>query len=1159
MSLLINKKLLNFRWVDADRVISFASLPELARITSITRISSAAATDVLSQSSSCSVTTGAVLGTLQKLVQGQEYQLEAAIYTGWTLTGAIQLADTFVASAQPAPKLPPQPAFVTLVGISLNGPASVSEGSSGQYSVVGTYSDGTKSVLTSGIIWSANAPGGVLSIPTDSVFGNNRIVTVAATAGQQLVATRLVLVLDTTKATPPAPTPTPTGRRQTIGIFDVATNTLVAQPVIDEVYTADKIKWDGLDIRGNATNPNRTYQARPISNAADFSVAATWKGVLANNSDSFTGAGVWGSNRPSCMVFRGGKGRYGASYVERGPGHCYFLVSKPGARVLNPSYMTESQSVDAVCSDADRTYHAGVSFGHIANPGSGKTDTGYFITATNNSDESPYTFPKGYNFHSETQVYSAVDVPGLVFGGIGIAVQQQGRILASLHPDRVVFFDKVQGGAPLGEVLLDRPAAITFLNDTTLAIIHSIYTVELYTLNPTTLTLRSIRTVPLPAGYVPHSMDVSPIAPTHSILCGADGLSLTSTAKHRILHYDTRNYNAPPRVDGDGDLGLNPLVTDDTFCFFDTVKFENTGHSYLAYQEDGTYWFMDDGNKREQHRAANGALLYTRYCAGTTYNPTVNASDPTRVFNDYLEYEVDHSKPKTPDNANNWWKLKYNRSCFRQAQYDGTSRGFGLTTTPAGNTFSLERWNYKWILAEWTALGIKYFPSITIDLTGALDRNGDLLEVEGFYTGETKRIFRRALTGYGAAGPIYAARVDECSAPLRSDTPNSTGLFCGPTTDGTYGCFALTDVRFHLGGIQRGTKAFRFETAESTWTNYQGPFPTKGQYDVGNGVWYQGSFLLSIDNYFIWACRGERWKNGQVVKFIITTSDGRYVGQFGTVRDGAFMSLLEPAAAGQGGNALTGQVVKVGSKYILMHGDENAHGGIHIWEFDLSSVVEHAPYPIVASVPDPKAGVSLMGEIPFDRFVSGNSAIGNWHLNAGVRAETSRFSRTSLLLVTNSGGRAYAQFPTATNGSPGYEVVGFYSWLELGGYNSFYYPIAGMEFKDANGVTFLRLAHNDDGNGNTVNTANGVVITTGVSLVAAQETAELRPFRLRVTSAGKLFFSYNGRAEQSIPVFSDQKNLNANPLRPGTVEINFTAYGNGDLKFAVDQLRFLPA
>jgi hypothetical protein len=254
---------------------------------------------------------------------------------------------------------------------------------------------------------------------------------------------------------------------------------------------------------------------------------------------------------------------------------------------------------------------------------------------------------------------------------------------------------------------------------------------------------------------------------------------------------------------------------------------------------------------------------------------------------------------------------------------------------------------------------------------------------------------------------------------------------------------------------------------------------------VSNGVWYQGSFLLSIDNYFIWACRAERWKNGQVVKFIITTSDGRYVGQFGTVRDGAFKDLIEPAAAGQGGNALTGQVVKVGSKYVLMHGDENAHGGIHIWEFDLSSVREETPYAITASVPEPLPGYDLMGVIPFNNIGFGSgSTIGNWKLMGDGRAETSRDSRTSLRVILAGGGRTYAPFP-AGELAGGYVVTGYYAWHELGGYNNFYYPIAGLELKDANGVTFLRLAHlangannSDSGDGTVSSTANGVVITT---------------------------------------------------------------------------------
>lgn len=81
MTLLINKKVLKFRWLDADRAITFAALPELARITRITSLTDFATTGLLPQSS-CTVAANAVSGPLKKLVQGQEYQLEAAIYTG---------------------------------------------------------------------------------------------------------------------------------------------------------------------------------------------------------------------------------------------------------------------------------------------------------------------------------------------------------------------------------------------------------------------------------------------------------------------------------------------------------------------------------------------------------------------------------------------------------------------------------------------------------------------------------------------------------------------------------------------------------------------------------------------------------------------------------------------------------------------------------------------------------------------------------------------------------------------------------------------------------------------------------------------------------------------------------------------------------------------
>jgi hypothetical protein len=979
--------------------------------------------------------------------------------------------------------------------------------------------------------------------------GYKFIVVAHNTSGDSLPSNALAAT-PTHPAQPPAETG---GRRYTVGIYDVETNQMVAMPVADEPYSPERIKWDGLDLLGLPTDPTRTYQARPLSNAADLSVANTWKGVVANNSDSFTGAGLWGSGRPSCVAFRGGRGRYGASYNERGSGHNWFEEAKPGARVKNPGYLTETQSVDAICSDATHTWHAGVSFGDAHNPTTGEIQRGYFISCTVNGPESEYTFTSGETMATETQVYSACDIPGEIFPAIGIAVQQQGNLLLSLHPDKLKIFDKLAGGAALAVIPMERPTAVCLVDETHVSIIHA-GKVQLYTLDPAAYTLTPLRPVPLPDGYIPHSQDFSPTDPQHSVLCGGVNTGVTSTATHRIFHFDTRNYDAPPRVEGTGDFAVDINVTDDTFCFFN-INDGNPGHCYIAYQEDGSYWFSDDGNKREQHRTKDGALIYTRWCANTTYSPTMVGNDPTRLINGFLEYEIDHSKEKIPANTNNWWKLKYNRCCFRVEGY--ANSGNNSTTLPNGRTFSLERFNYDYILCEWRTEppALRYWPNLHIDLTGCMDANGDLLTPTGFYAGEQKRIYRSKLNEYTGDGtPIYNPPVlDAGPVQLAVDTPNSTGMFCGPTADGTYPCFSLAGSPYNLGGIRKGDTKFRFKAAQATWASYQGPFPSKGEYDIGNGVWYGGTMCCVVDDYIVWGYRGERWKNGQTTKFLLTKSDGRYVGQFGTVRDGTFQKLLEDGAPGQGGNALTFRVVKSGTKYILIHGDENNHGGFHLWEFDLSSVVEHPAYPIAATVPAPLPGYDLMGTVPFEYRVGSGVAVGNWQTSGDASSQTSTHTRTSIMFGIGNGGRAWTPFPAGVGGN-GYRVAGSFLW-GLGGFNAFYYPLAGMQMKDTAGKAYLTLS-NTEVDGYTSFKANGKTILRDISLVAGYETYELRPFYVRVAADGALFFSYNGRDEVAIPALPTDP---GNPLLPGTLEFNFTAYGVGNLAPVVDQIRMLPA
>jgi hypothetical protein len=69
MALLVNKKLLNFRWVDADLTLSLSALPALARVKSITGLTAPVAGGVNNQSV-CKVAGGKLSGTLKKLVRG---------------------------------------------------------------------------------------------------------------------------------------------------------------------------------------------------------------------------------------------------------------------------------------------------------------------------------------------------------------------------------------------------------------------------------------------------------------------------------------------------------------------------------------------------------------------------------------------------------------------------------------------------------------------------------------------------------------------------------------------------------------------------------------------------------------------------------------------------------------------------------------------------------------------------------------------------------------------------------------------------------------------------------------------------------------------------------------------------------------------------------
>jgi hypothetical protein len=89
------------------------------------------------------------------------------------------------------------PPVKTLTSINIVGPGVALEGNAYTYYVLGTYDDATTAPVTQGVVWASNAPGGILTVPADSIIGNDRTVYVSAQVGA-LSYIKQVHVYDTT-------------------------------------------------------------------------------------------------------------------------------------------------------------------------------------------------------------------------------------------------------------------------------------------------------------------------------------------------------------------------------------------------------------------------------------------------------------------------------------------------------------------------------------------------------------------------------------------------------------------------------------------------------------------------------------------------------------------------------------------------------------------------------------------------------------------------------------------------------------------------------------------------------------------------------------------------------------------------------------------------
>lgn len=693
--------------------------------------------------------------------------------------------------------------------------------------------------------------------------------------------------------------------------------------------------WDGTDDDG-ATAPGGTYEARMV--ASDLT--KTWEGVIGNTSTNFTGSTVHHApNVMYGMLFSGSYGYYGSGYDEEHPCVYRFNISTPQIRediaALSYDRLGGGQSTQYLCTDGTLIY-----LGGNLEPTTG------FVWAIQVSNNAEYTFssgsplqaPSGHKLYaSAIDNIDTTDNTSPVVTGLAVQVTGNYLFIAHKYLNQIKVHHKTTGAfvrtitytSPLG-MCIDGNDQIWIGNGTG---------VSKYTVNGDGTLTAAVLTL---SGLVaPLAMAVSP---DNSIIAICDGGS-----SQQVKAYSVSAGTSSWTLGDAGGFTNGAAVTNAKFMFKSSKFFtgpDSYDFSFIAFQSDGSFWVGDSGNLRAQHYNSSRTFIDRIQWQGFLYSTAIDANDPTRFFANFLEFDIDYSLPLSPSNGS--WTFVRNWTEDFRAYYDELfSRFHCVTTFGNGRTYALHHNyiapNHSWQIIELKSDGHIGFSGRTVPFADAtIYPDGSLWTTSNPNAiGGTFTYYRAPLTGYDGSGyPTWGTAVSQASAPLINSSPVAIdGGKDKPilTTGGIIASFnpGILDIPtgrgsgWHLGGMKVGESVWNFLASKSTKSNYEGWFPSNGDFDIYNLVQYAGSYCRAIQEFIIWGYNGEFWKNGQVNKWTMFSEDGMLVDQWGTTRaESGHNANPEMAGNASGGDVC---IDPLNGDIILIHSDESDHGGIHRW------------------------------------------------------------------------------------------------------------------------------------------------------------------------------------------------------------------------------------
>ena len=430
----------------------------------------------------------------------------------------------------------------------------------------------------------------------------------------------------------------------------------------------------------------------------------------------------------------------------------------------------------------------------------------------------------------------------------------------------------------------------------------------------------------------------------------------------QIKYFSKLDGSLKEKFGEEGGYFKSPKVTNEKFYFSDSMGYSDLelksdasmffNGTDIAYLPNGDFWVIDSGNSRIQHYDENKIFQNRIAYLPSFRNTYFDRNNPSRIFALYMEYDFNYEN-KSWELINNWGAKIPNG----QDDFNARFR----------TVFSIQNRRYSVIhvknkdgrfmseIVELTENGIRKTGKITSE-EGVTTSNGWNFYSDGMYAqsvypkiGEKAKWFFKPFIGLDAYNnPLYGpVEVIAETPPITKYDPihwadNTNSLRPKEVLDnGTRLSFnankILTNLPekmklgfgYHLGFLDPVTNTWKAKTAFATSIDYKGDYPNDGGFDIGNDVWYAGSFAVALGDVALWGYHGEGWKNGQTNKWQIVNQDGLFLKYFGIASKGGTTGLRE----GSAGNAFSGNGIRYDDDTIyLFHCDESHYGRIHLWE-----------------------------------------------------------------------------------------------------------------------------------------------------------------------------------------------------------------------------------